>query len=561
MKRHLLLISSVALVGIGVLGMQLHSIWPRSMAGAEVTPTQPISHKQNMGGVAASPTNTTEPKSNQPSTSAPSAPQAAEPVVTKEQIAEIAPRQAEIARGIATEYPYQALRTSNDPIPQPSWVNAAIKQNTAWDTTTGSGVVVAVIDTGYALAHEDLANQWHQNVGETGITTSGGRCWTGTAVSKVTNNCDDDNNGYVDDWRGWDFVSVNNDPQAGQSNPAGSGVAHGTEVAGLVGAGGNNGIGTATVSWNNKVMPLQALDDNGSGYTSSVTAAVYYAVDNGADVINLSLGGSANDSALATAVRYAYDRDVVVVAAAGNCGTGNEQGCDPARPGAMSYPALNPHVIAVGATTSTNARASFSSYGPALDAVAPGSGNLVSPMWTSTNQTSAYASSLYGTSFASPIVASYVGLLKSVRPASSVDDITALVNGTTFRPAGMGADYFTSALGHGIVDTAQGLAVAGNLNQASIAPELLQTGNHISEQMYSTSSAMASGCIGTPGTYCTVWARNPSGYERYLPYTLTNGSGSTGWSWQGTWLNDGEWLLRARSGAGSSTTPYSLSNK
>jgi len=558
MKRHIRIISSVALIGIAVIAVQMHAMWPRSTLGPEVTPTQPISYKQNMGGVAED-----AQASDSKSDTSESARRTTPPSQDKdaESTLNTAPRQAEIAKSVQTEYPYQALRTSSDPLQQPGWVNSAIKHNNAWDTATGNGVVVAVIDSGFALNHEDLVNQWYQNGGETGMTSVGGRCWTGTSVSKSTNNCDDDNNGYVDDWRGWDFVGVNNDPQAGQTNPNGSGVSHGTQVAGLVGASGNNGVGTATVSWNNKVMPLQALDDSGSGYTSSVAAAVYYAVDNGAKVINMSLGGSANDTALATATQYAYDHDVVVVAAAGNCGTGSEQGCDPSKPGAMGYPALNPYVIAVGATTSTNARASFSSYGPGLDAVAPGSGNLVSTMWTSGNQTSAYASSLYGTSFASPIVASYVGLLKSIRPNTSVDDITALVDATTFRPAAMGTDYYSNTLGHGIIDTANGVGIASNLAVASVVPELMQSGSNATEHSFATSSAMGSGCSGTASTYCTVWARNASGYDRYLPYTMTNGSGLAGWSWQGTWLGDGAWALRARSGAGQSTTPYGLSTK
>jgi serine protease len=315
------------------------------------------------------------------------------------------------------------------------------------------------------------------------------------------------------------------------------------------------------VSWNNKIMPLQALDDNGSGYTSSVTAAVYYAVDNGAKVINMSLGGDTNDTALATAIKYAYDRNVVVVAAAGNCGTGNEQGCTINAPGAMGYPALNPYVISVGATTSTGARASFSSYGPGLDVVAPGSGTLVSPMWMSSNQTSAYATSLYGTSFASPIVASYVGLLKSIRPSSTADDITALVDASAAKLSSMNGEPFTVQLGHGIIDTQTGLRVAGGLNQTSGTPDLLQTGSNISEHTFATSSQMASGCTAQAGAYCTIWAQNQSGYDRFLPYFQSDATGQASWSWTGGWLGSGDWKLRARSGDNRSTTPYGLFNR
>lgn len=559
MKHVKLFLVIAVLVSAGLLVSYAKSIWPQSSVGdTSKVPTKSIGENQGIGGVAVEQTGqkTAGNDASQPK-AAPGSTSPAEPVPFEV----VAPKQAEIKQSTPAEYPYRALRTSNDPLPQPAWVASATNMQAAWDRSVGNGAVVAVIDSGFALSHEDLASQWYQNAGETGMTASGGRCWTGTSVSKSANNCDDDNNGYQDDWRGWDFVGVNNTPQAGETDPAGAGVAHGTEVSGLVGAAGNNGIGTATMSWNNKIMPLQALGDDGSGYTSSIASAVYYAVDNGAAVINMSLGGSANDATLAQAIRYAYDRGVVVVAAAGNCGTGNEQGCDPARPGAMGYPALNPYVIAVGATTSGNARASFSSYGPGLDVTAPGSGTMVSPMWRSTNQTSAYATSLYGTSFASPIVASYAGLIKSLRPSSSVDDVTALISATTFKPTAMGSAPYMTELGHGIIDTEAGLRVAASLNQASSAPGLLQTGSHISEHSFQSGSTLTSGCQAAAASYCTIWAKNSLGYDRYLPYIQTDAAGQAGWSWPGSWLGDGEWFVRARSGDALSTTPYQLLNK
>jgi hypothetical protein len=287
---------------------------------------------------------------------------------------------------------------------------------------------------------------------------------------------------------------------------------------------------------------------------------VYYAVDNGAKVINMSLGGATKDPALSTAIQYAYDHDVVVVAAAGNCGTGTEQGCDPSQPGAMGYPALDKHVIAVGALTSSNARASFSSYGPGLDVMAPGSGSIVSTMWTPSNQTSAYASSLYGTSFASPIVASYVGLLKSIRSSSSVDDITALVDATASKPTGMNGGYYTNQYGHGLLDASNGLSVGTGLNQSSSVPQLLQAGGPQSEHTFASGNSLSSGCNAPAGTYCTVWAIGDTGYDRYLPYTATV-SGQAGWTWSADVLGSGNWSLRARSGNSVSTTPYQLFSK
>lgn len=555
--KHVKLVVTLSVVTmIGILSVYTASIWPtRADERISVVPTDKIDSNQGIGGVATQ-------SSSQSGTKKRDAPNVSHPDSHKVvAFDEIAPKQAAIKQATPVEYEYRALAVSNDPLQQPSWVLNSTRSQAAWDMSTGNGAVVAVIDSGFALEHEDLKNQWYQNSNETGMTANGDVCWTGQPEDKSSNSCDDDSNGYEDDWRGWDFVGVNNSPQAGESNPTGQGVAHGTEVSGLVGATGNNSIGTATVSWNNKIMPLQALSDDGSGYTSSIAAAVYYAVDNGASVINMSLGGDSDDPTLAKAIKYAYDNGVVAVAAAGNCGTGNEAGCDPARPGAMGYPALNPYVIAVGASTSTGARASFSSYGPGLDVSAPGSGTLVSPMWQSTNQTSAYATSLYGTSFASPIVASYIGLLKSIRPATTVDDITALVNATAWKPSGMNGEVYTETQGHGIIDASVGLSVSGGLNAATSVPELAQTGDNTSEHSFKTGSTLSSGCKTTAAAYCTIWAKNARGYDRYLPYVKTSASGQAGWTWSGSWLGTGDWSLKARSGASVSSTPYQLFNK
>ena len=556
-KQTIVAAALIGLVGLGFMCVRFLTLWPQlTVAPSSIVPTQPITTSTSIGGVAADtqkPVSPQTPTTTQPPPSAAPAPQPGPSV-------DSAPKQTEITKNITKEFPYQALATSNDPLTQTSWALSTTKAQAAWDQSTGTGVVVAVIDSGFALGHEDLVNQWHKNPAEMGMTVSADRCWTGTSVDKATNACDDDNNGYVDDWRGWDFVGRTNNPQAGRSNSSGQGVAHGTEVAGLVGATGNNGKGIATYGWNTRLLPLQVLSDDGSGYTSSIVAAIYYAVDNGANVINMSLGGPDPDPALEEAINYAYTHNVIVVAAAGNCGTGQEAGCDPAKPGAMGYPALNKHVLAVGASTSNNTRASFSSYGPGLDVVAPGSGAIASTMWTATNQTSAYASNLYGTSFASPLVAGYIALIKSVRPATTVDDITALVDGTAQKVSSMGGNVYMPEYGHGLIDAAQSLTIAAALSSTSAQPTLLQTGSERSEHGFSASSSLSSGCQTTRATYCTVWATDNNGFDRYLPYTQTGTSGA-GWSWNGSALDSGVWWLLARSGTNVSPTPYLLMQK
>jgi subtilisin family serine protease len=555
--------TKIILVTIGLVGFAgvayAWTLWPQKIAKTPaIAPTKQIDTTTSIGGTIAT---KDTPTSQRPAdTATPSPSISPSNTNTATPTGDPAPKQTEIKKTITKEYPYRALGTSNDPLTQNSWALTNTKAQAAWDQSTGNNVVVAVIDTGFALQHEDLVNQWRISPGETGMTKQGDRCWTGASADKAANACDDDNNGYVDDWRGWNFAQVNNNPQAGTKNPNGIAVAHGTEVAGLVGATGNNSKGIATYAWNTRIIPLQVLDDDGSGFSSSVAAAVYYAVDNGASVINMSLGGDTADPALDKAINYAYARNVIVVAAAGNCGTGQEYGCDPSKPGAMGYPALNDHVISVGATTNSNTRASFSSYGPGLDVVAPGSGTITSPMWTASNPTSAYAGSLYGTSFASPLVASYVALIKSVRPSTNVDDITALVDGSAQKVTAMNNAVYTNEYGHGLINAQAALSIGSSLNQASNVPTLQQTGSHISEHTYRADTTLSSGCTATAAAYCTVWARDSNGYDRYLPYSPTP-TGSAGWSWNGTALGSGEWWLRARSGENVSNTPYLLFQK
>jgi hypothetical protein len=473
-----------------------------------------------------------------------------------------APKQDELRAQVTNESLYYPLALPNDPGYGASWALQRVNAPAAWNVSTGNtSTVVAVIDTGFALAHEDLKDSWYLNAGETGTTTSSDRCWTGTSQDKRSNNCDDDNNGYTDDYRGWNFYLQDNNPATGRTNPNGAGVAHGTETAGLVGATGNNGKGITTINWATKIMPLQALSDDGPGYTSDVAAAIYYAVENGADTISMSLGGLAYDPWIKEAVDYAYANNIPVVAAAGNCGTGTEGGCESAPAGTMTYPALYDRVIAVGATDTNNQRASFSSYGPRLDIMAPGSGTIVSPTWTPANGTTLYSGALYGTSYAAPQVASLVSLVKAIRPNSSISDIRALVMATATKPASMSGAVFTTQQGHGVINAGQALAVAASLNTTTTTPQLLQAGGSVSEHTYRPGESLGSGCTSQSGTYCTIRMRNAvNGSERYLPYQQLAGS-SSGWTWPTTTLSgNGSWGLQAMQGDRLSGS-YELFNK
>lgn len=297
----------------------------------------------------------------------------------------------------------------------PQWYTTTIRADDIWPENIGSeSTTVAVIDTGFALEHEDLIDRWAEG--------------------------------------GYDFYDNDSDPSAGTTNVNGSGVSHGTMVAGLVGATGDNGVGVASVNWKTKILPLQALSDNGSGWTDDVAAAVNYAVIQGVDVINLSLGSSGSDPILKDAIDNAVDAGVTVVAAAGNCGASNYayQGCS--HQGEVLYPGAHSNVIAVGATDSSNNRADFSSYGSSVDVVAPGYGAIRSTMWTNGNRTSGYNSVLAGTSFASPIVAGVAALKVGQEPGITPAEVREQLISSANKVPAMGNKFFSNYYGYGLID-------------------------------------------------------------------------------------------------------------
>jgi subtilisin family serine protease len=216
----------------------------------------------------------------------------------------------------------------------------------------------------------------------------------------------------------------------------------------------------------------------------------------------------------------------------------------------------------VGASNSSDARASFSSHGPALDITAPGSGAINSPTWTVDDATSLYTQTLYGTSYASPLVASLASLIKSIRPDSSPEDITALILATARQPSDMDGALYTNMHGHGIVDAHRALTVATSLNATEELPLLYQAGSSRSEHSYNSSQILGSGCVTqTPDTYCTVWLQKDGMlYDRYLPYTKTSDSAHADWSWNTGLLGIGSWQTRAVQGD-AITNPYPLSRK
>ena len=256
----------------------------------------------------------------------------------------------------------------------------------AWNITTGSSnVVVAVIDSGVNYAHPDLRNQM----------------WTNTDEIPG-NGIDDDRNGYVDDYYGYDFSENDSDPNDENG--------HGTHCAGIIDAQGNNNLGVSGVNWNCRIMPCRFLDASGSGTIADAIEAINYAVDNGAQVLSNSWGGGGYSEALKNAIENARQNNVLFVAAAGNSAADND--ILPNYP--SSYSVAN--VIAVAATDHLDKVAYFSSYGrQSVDVAAPGV-NILSTVpggygWCS------------GTSMATPFVSGVAALLLAVYPEISIAEL------------------------------------------------------------------------------------------------------------------------------------------
>jgi uncharacterized repeat protein (TIGR01451 family) len=269
--------------------------------------------------------------------------------------------------------------------------DADIDAPEAWDVTTGSSnVVIAVVDSGVDWTHPDLA----------------ANIWTNPTPGA---------SGHPGDLHGWDFVDNDNDPTAEDD------ISHGTHVAGTIAAVGNNNLGVTGVMWTAQIMPVRFIDASGNGDIGLEVNAIQYAIDNGAKIINASFGGAGFSLTEYNEIAAANAAGLLLVAAAGNEKANNDT--TPSYPASydvpnLSHPAL-PNIIAVAATTQTDALASFSNYGvTSVHLGAPGT-NILS---TVNMPTVGYAF-YQGTSMATPHVTGVAGLVASVDPLLTSSDI------------------------------------------------------------------------------------------------------------------------------------------
>jgi subtilisin family serine protease len=371
-----------------------------------------------------------------------------------------------------------ALNTANDPFftQGSQWHLTKIQAPSAWSITTGSAnVMVAVVDSGVNASHPDLA----------------GRVLPG-----------------------YDFVA--NDTDASDEN------GHGTGVAGVISPSTNNGVGVAGVSWNTTILPVRVLDASGAGSYSAIANGIIYAADRGAKVINLSLGGTASSRVLQDAVNYAWSKQAVLVAAAGNNGNS-----------ILVYPAACANVVAVAATNSSDVRPTWSNFGSYVDVAAPGA-NIFS-----VSGTSQYAS-WNGTSFASPVAAGVVALAASVNPQLTN---TQLVDNLITNSDDIGVIGFDTFYGNGRVNAFRSVSAARPVvNADAIAPVSRITSPSNDAGVSSTQRINVRSTDNVGVTRVELYINGVLfGTRSFSPTTSTN----TAFSWSTSRLPQGSYTLQS----------------
>ena len=304
------------------------------------------------------------------------------------------------------------VATAGDPLLSQQWEHPRLRVAEAHGTATGEGVVVAVLDTGVQADHVDLAGQ----------VLSGYN-----AIERVH----------------------------GRTGDGGDG--HGTRVAGMIAAISGNGIGMAGAAPDVRILPVKVLDHDGHGKMSDVAHGIEWAVDAGADVINLSLAGQSSSSAVRSALGKARDAGVVVIASAGNLGSeGNP----------VMYPAAHPETVAVGATNQFDRRASFSGYHDYIDVVAPGVGV------TSTILDDPLFATWSGTSASAPLVSATAALALEAagNQDPSVDHAEAIMNSITSTAHDLGDPGHDPHFGHGLVQADRAVQAASLLRPVEQEP-------------------------------------------------------------------------------------------
>jgi hypothetical protein len=298
------------------------------------------------------------------------------------------------------------------------WIVDDLQINNAWAQSTGSGIKIAVIDTGIDISHEDLTGK-----------VVGGQDFTGS--------------GYYTDDEG-----------------------HGTHIAGIIAAQRGNGIGIDGLAYDSKLLAVKVLDNNGEGDTYAISQGIMWAADQGAKILNLSLGNYVDDAMLKAAINYADSKGCFIVAASGNDGLSG-----------VMYPAAYDNVVAVGSTNESNQLSSFSNFGSQIDVVAPGVNILSTVPESITSYKYAYAS---GTSMSAAVVSAQLSLVLAKNPLMNKDVIFNLIKTSSFN---LGGTSPNEAYGYGILDVNKILVGVSNALVPKVRNDLDDNAFFLSKQI------------------------------------------------------------------------------
>ncbi|MFA6306833.1 MAG: S8 family serine peptidase [Patescibacteria group bacterium] len=354
-------------------------------------------------------------------------------------------------------YLYQAAIIPSDTYFNNQWYLQKVKAIETWDNKRESPeIVIAILDSGVQISHPDLRSNIWLNKKEI-----------------ADNNIDDDRNGFIDDVNGWDFVNNVPDPSPKfKPDFSEDGILHGTIIAGIAAASGNNAAGIAGITWKAKIMPLKVLDDKGEGSASKVIKAVDYAVANGANIINLSFVGFGYSQGLDDAIKRAYNAGIIVVAAGGNeVGQGDGYYLDqtPMYPVCLDGANGENRVIGVAATDTLDQKAAFSSFGnKCIDIAAPGVSVFSTVVYSPDNYLNGQPFNKYydgywsGTSVAVPMVSGALALIASANPALNRDQIIKTLLDNTDNISRLNPKYL-GQLGKGRLNIAAAVNYAQSL--------------------------------------------------------------------------------------------------
>lgn len=328
------------------------------------------------------------------------------------------------------------------------WYLQKIEADKAWDIITGSpSVIVAVIDSGIDLDHPDLKNNIWVNQDEI-----------------LGDGIDNDRNGYIDDVNGWDFINNDNMPQpviAGDYAKAA--IHHGTAIAGIIAAEGNNFLAGSGVAWRAKILPLRTFNEKGESDTVLVERAIDYAIKKHADIINMSFVGLGYDASLEQKIKEAYDAGILIVAAAGNDGDLAHDFSEK-----KSYPICygdqdkNNYVLGVAGVDSEDKKTSFSNYGSTCVDIAAPAKTIFSTFYQDpahVDFTDDFGGAFNGTSLAVAEVSGAAALIKALHSNYKNIEIMKVILDSADDISGINAEYGVGAMGKGRLNVYKALTM------------------------------------------------------------------------------------------------------